>query len=63
MKGTAAANNVHAKTGSVKGVSSLAGYVKARNGHELAFVIINQNIMQLSKARDMQDKICVELAK
>lgn len=63
MKGTAAANNVHAKTGSVKGVSSLAGYVKASNGHQLAFVIINQNIMQLKKARDLQDKICVELTK
>ena len=63
MRGTPAANNVRAKTGSVRGVSSLAGYVKARNGHQLAFVIINQNIMQLRKARDLQDKICVELTK
>ena len=62
MKKTKARNNVHAKTGTVKGVSSLAGYVKASNGHLLAFVIINQNIMKQKEARDIQDKICIALA-
>ena len=63
MKGTKAQYNVHAKTGSVKGVSSLAGFIKAVDGHQLAFVIIHQNIMQLRSARAVQDKICIELAK
>ncbi|MGP1435997.1 MAG: D-alanyl-D-alanine carboxypeptidase/D-alanyl-D-alanine endopeptidase [Phocaeicola sp.] len=62
MKKTKAQNNVHAKTGTVKGVSSLAGYVRAGNGHMLAFVIINQNIMKQKEARDIQDKICITLA-
>lgn len=58
MKQTKAQGNVHAKTGSVTGVSSLAGYVKAANGHQLAFVIINQNVLKLSRARAFQDKFC-----
>lgn len=58
MKQTKARGNVHAKTGSVTGVSSLAGYVKAGNGHQLAFVIINQNVLKLSRARAFQDKVC-----
>ena len=62
MKNTSAFRNVRAKTGSVTGVSSLAGYVKAINGHQLAFVIINQNVMKLKHARDLQDKICVILS-
>ena len=62
MKNTSACRNVRAKTGSVTGVSSLAGYVKAKNGHLLAFVIINQNVMKLKLARDFQDKIGVILS-
>ncbi|MBQ8520560.1 MAG: D-alanyl-D-alanine carboxypeptidase/D-alanyl-D-alanine-endopeptidase [Bacteroides sp.] len=58
MKKTPAYRNVRAKTGSVTGVSSLAGYAKAGNGHQLTFVIINQNVMKLAKARAFQDKIC-----
>ncbi len=58
MKQTRTRGNVHAKTGSVTGVSSLAGYVKASNGHLLAFVIINQNVLKASNARAFQDKVC-----
>lgn len=58
MKKTKAYRKVRAKTGSVTGVSSLAGYAKAANGHQLAFVIINQNVMKLRKARAFQDKVC-----
>ena len=62
MKRTTAHRNVRAKTGSVTGVSSLAGYVKAANGHQLAFVIVNQNVLKLKRARDFQDKVCVVLS-
>lgn len=58
MKQTRARGNVRAKTGSVAGVSSLAGYVKAADGHQLAFVIIHQNVLKLSRARAFQDKVC-----
>ena len=58
MRKTKAYRNVHAKTGTVTGVSALAGYAKATNGHQLAFVIINQNVMKKNKARAFQDKVC-----
>ena len=61
MKGTTAAENVHAKTGTVTGVSSLAGYATADNYHLLAFCIINQGVLSGSEARAFQDKICVEM--
>ena len=58
MKKSKAYANVHAKTGTVTGVSSLAGYAKAPNGHMLAFSIINQNVMKSRVARAFQDKVC-----
>jgi D-alanyl-D-alanine carboxypeptidase/D-alanyl-D-alanine-endopeptidase (penicillin-binding protein 4) len=53
-----AAGNVKAKTGTLTGISSLAGYCTARNGHELAFCIINQGIMRTADGRSLQDRIC-----
>lgn len=47
-----------AKTGSMTGVSTLIGYAKAYNGHILAFVIMNQQVMKLSQARAWQDRVC-----
>ena len=58
MKQTKAQGNVRAKTGTVTGISSLAGYAKAANGHQLAFVIINQNVLKAAQARAFQDKVC-----
>jgi serine-type D-Ala-D-Ala carboxypeptidase/endopeptidase (penicillin-binding protein 4) len=63
MKGTSAQNNVHAKTGTLNGVSNLSGYVTAKNGHLLAFSIMIQNYVdESSKARSFQNKICELLA-
>lgn len=63
MKNTSAQNNVHAKTGTLNGVSNLSGYVTAKNGHLLAFSIMIQNFVEeYSKARSFQNKICVLLA-
>lgn len=58
MKQSAAAGNVRAKTGSVEGVSSLAGYCTAPNGHTLCFSILNQGVKRLATGRDFQDKVC-----
>lgn len=58
MKDTPAAGNVRAKTGTLTGVASLAGYCTASNGHRLCFAIINQGVQRAADARDYQDKIC-----
>jgi len=43
MRNTAAANNVHAKTGSMSFVHCLAGYVTSGDGEPLAFAIMLNN--------------------
>jgi D-alanyl-D-alanine carboxypeptidase/D-alanyl-D-alanine-endopeptidase (penicillin-binding protein 4) len=50
--------NVHAKTGTVSGISSLAGYCRAANHHLLAFCIINQGVMKTADGRAFQDQVC-----
>ena len=54
----AAAGNVYAKTGTLTGISSLAGYCVAPNGHALAFCIINQGILRIADGRSLQDAVC-----
>ena len=61
MKSPFTSGNVRAKTGTVTGVSSLAGYCTAANGHELCFAIINQGIMHNNTGRHFQDRICMAL--
>lgn len=63
MKKGKACGNVHAKTGTVEGVSTLAGYAWARNGHRIAFCIMNQGIPRSVFGRDFQDKVCELLCK
>lgn len=58
MKGTAAEGNVKAKTGTVTGISALAGYCTAANGHQLCFSMINQGIMNSETGRNFQDRVC-----
>ena len=49
---------VKAKTGTLSGISSLAGYLTAANNHVLAFCIINQGVMKNSDGRGFQDRVC-----
>ncbi len=63
MKNVFTADNVRAKTGSVKAVYSLAGYCTAPNGHVLCFSIINNGILSGKTARTLQDKICLEICR
>lgn len=57
-QGTPSYQNVHAKTGTISGISCLAGYLTAANGHQLAFAIMNQNSTSSRSARNFQDKVC-----
>ena len=58
MQNTRAQGNVRAKTGTLTGISSLAGYCTAPNGHELAFAIINQGILDKTTGKAFQDRVC-----
>ena len=58
MKKSPVLDNVRAKTGTLIGISSIAGYATAPNGNLLAFCIINQGITSKSKAHNFQDKVC-----
>lgn len=61
MTGPFTQGNVYAKTGTVTGISSLAGYCTAANGHRLAFSIINQGLMHGRNGRAFQDRVCTIL--
>ncbi|MCI4064559.1 D-alanyl-D-alanine carboxypeptidase/D-alanyl-D-alanine-endopeptidase [Micromonospora sp. R77] len=61
MRGTPAANNVHAKTGSLTGASSLSGYVTDADGHLLAFSVVLNNYLT-SSVKSLEDQIAIALA-
>lgn len=61
MQGTTAAGNVHAKTGSLTGVSALSGYVTTADGRPLVFSIVLNNYLA-SSVKDIEDTIAVRLA-
>lgn len=59
MLKTKAENNVHAKTGTLSGVSTLSGYLTNKEKHTIAFSILMQNFVgSASKAKKLQDEIC-----
>ena len=63
MRGTPAAGNVKAKTGTVEGVSTLSGYCTASTGNTLCFSIMNQGLRYSSTGRNFQDRLCRALCK
>jgi serine-type D-Ala-D-Ala carboxypeptidase/endopeptidase (penicillin-binding protein 4) len=60
MRDTPAANNVHAKTGSLTGVSALSGYVTDADGDVLVFSIVMN--FQIPAVTALQDQIAIALA-
>lgn len=63
MEGTAAEGRLRAKTGTLNDASALAGYVTTAQGEELAFSIIVNGPPRINRARAVQDRIGVILAK
>jgi D-alanyl-D-alanine carboxypeptidase/D-alanyl-D-alanine-endopeptidase (penicillin-binding protein 4) len=63
MKGTPAAGNLRAKTGTLSGVTALSGYVMTADGKPLAFSMMMQNFSTSSRDyRLAQDRIGAFLA-
>lgn len=63
MAGTAAAGNLRAKTGTIRGVSSLSGYVTTADGERLAFSIIANDVPDTGRAKRVEDAVGVRLAR
>ena len=64
MRGTAAENNVRAKTGTLSRVSALSGYVRSADGELFAFSMIAGNFLAPVKtAEEIQDRALVRLAR
>jgi D-alanyl-D-alanine carboxypeptidase/D-alanyl-D-alanine-endopeptidase (penicillin-binding protein 4) len=61
MRGTAADGHCRAKTGTLNGVSALAGYCRTRSARRLVFVLI-MNGVYVPGARAVQDRIASSLA-
>lgn len=62
-KGTKAAGNVHAKSGTMSRVKSYAGYVKTQSGKTIAFCVIANNYScSTSEVTDKMERLMVKMA-
>lgn len=59
---TPALGRLRAKTGTLRGVSALAGYVTTAGGEELVFSLIVNGAPSVDAAREVQDSIGVRLS-
>jgi D-alanyl-D-alanine carboxypeptidase/D-alanyl-D-alanine-endopeptidase (penicillin-binding protein 4) len=62
MRGTAAQDRCHAKTGTLRDVSALAGFCNTTGGERVAFAFL-MNRVNPSGARALQDRMTVALAR
>jgi serine-type D-Ala-D-Ala carboxypeptidase/endopeptidase (penicillin-binding protein 4) len=60
---TPAARNLRAKTGTISGVSSLAGYVTSASGERIAFAIYVNETPSTAIAKRIEDAIGIRLAR
>ncbi len=59
MNGNNSEGKIRAKTGTLRGISCLSGYITAINNHLIAFSVLEQNFIdQTAYARFFQDLIC-----
>jgi D-alanyl-D-alanine carboxypeptidase/D-alanyl-D-alanine-endopeptidase (penicillin-binding protein 4) len=60
MRGTRAANNAHAKTGTLTGVTALSGYVKGADGRRYVFAMVSNH--REASPRPVENTFVVALA-
>lgn len=64
FRNSLAQENLHAKTGTISGVSSLAGYINPPNFEPLIFsIIVNQSNLEIKDLRSATDEIALLLTK
>jgi serine-type D-Ala-D-Ala carboxypeptidase/endopeptidase (penicillin-binding protein 4) len=63
LRKTPAANNLHAKTGSMAGVSSLGGYITDAHGRRLVFSMISNNYLASgAQVKALENRVALTLA-
>jgi D-alanyl-D-alanine carboxypeptidase/D-alanyl-D-alanine-endopeptidase (penicillin-binding protein 4) len=62
MKGSRAAGNVHGKTGTLRNVSALTGYVTTADGEVMAFAML-MNGGNIGAYKDVQNNIAMRIAR
>jgi len=63
LRGTAAQNNLHGKTGSMSGVSSLTGYVTDAKGRKLVFAMVTNNyVVEGEQIKALENRLATALA-
>jgi serine-type D-Ala-D-Ala carboxypeptidase/endopeptidase (penicillin-binding protein 4) len=62
MRGTAAQDRCHAKTGTIRAVSTLAGLCQAAGGHTIAFAMM-MNGANIARAHRAQDRMTATIAR
>lgn len=63
MSDKSSIGRIHAKTGSVTGACTLAGYVQTQSGHTLVFAILNSGAVKMAPSRKFQDAFCEALTR
>jgi PBP4 family serine-type D-alanyl-D-alanine carboxypeptidase len=63
MLRTPAVGNLQAKTGTLRDVSALSGYVRAANGELLAFSILSNGVASTWRSKRVEDTIGTRLAR
>lgn len=64
LRDTQAQNNLHAKTGSMGGVSSLSGYISDAGGRKLVFSMLTNNyVVAGAQVKALEDRVAVALAR
>ena len=62
MRGSPAARNLRAKTGTMEGVSALSGIVRTRSGERILFSIISNGVASEAQAKRAEDQLGIRLA-
>ena len=64
LRGTAAENNLHAKTGSMGGVSSLSGYITDTKGRKLVFSMLSNNyVVGGAQVKAVENRVALALSR
>ena len=62
LNNSSAKGMIRAKTGRIRGVAALSGYIATKEGEILAFSMLMNNFRtSIENVQKLQDKICLEL--